>query len=611
MPENILLLNNPDNKYIISEFYEFGASREMIMEAEAKHQPIIMQGIMQKANCLNRNGRVYPKAILEREVDKYMDSVRKKIATGELDHPDCQDFMSKILTSKGWKFWKDVTDDEVVATFNIETNVIEYQQIEKKIDQPYKGDMFHFKGKNVDQLVTPNHRFLIEDRYGKRFYKTASELFEYRDNKWKIPKKGNWVGNEMDVFTVPAVHVFGENSHKWHITEQSKDIDVKAEDWFEFMGWYLSEGSTLGVCGGDYEGRYQYTSKITQKKEETKKEINELIQRLPFLSRKREYDDGKVDFIISDRRLHSYLLPLGGSHNKYIPEEMKQASPRLLKILFEAFMKGDGRNVKQGPNGEWIKQSVFSTSERLIHDLHEILVKIGGSGNISEWQPKDRIINEWREVDQEVDNGDGTLSMVKTRQKVARTIKAKNSAKQYNLNISSTDFIYLDKRMMTIEKVQYDDRVYCVRVKNGNFYTMRNGKAHWTGNSAIVSLSNVSHKVVDLWWEGDTLMGKVQIAETPSGNILKGLLKSDIQLGISSRGVGSVKEQGDKSIVQEDFELIAFDFVSSPSTPGAWLFRESKYMRPLKVGDAVSVENSISKYAHLKDLQNSKIWKNL
>lgn len=129
-------------------------------------------------------------------------------------------------------------------------------------------------------------------------------------------------------------------------------------------------------------------------------------------------------------------------------------------------------------------------------------------------------------------------------------------------------------------------------------------------DSAIVSLSNVSHKVVDLWWEGDTLYGKVQIAETPSGNILKGLLKSDIQLGISSRGVGSVKEQGDRAIVQDDFELIAFDFVSSPSTPGAWLFRESKSMRPLKVGDE-KMDKVLAQYEDLKHLQSNNFWKNL
>jgi hypothetical protein len=597
-------------KYIISEFYEFGASREMIMEAEKNFQPIIMQGIMQKANVLNRNGRVYPREILEREVNKYMESVRKNIATGELDHPDCQSPDSQILTSHGWKFWKDVSDDEVVATLNVDTSQIEYQKIEKKIDTPYKGEMFHFKGKNIDQMVTPNHRFLIEDRRGKRFYKTAAELFDYRDNKWKIPKKGEWVGEEMDAFTIPSVKPHSNFPPTWFSDKCDESISVKAEDWFEFMGWYLSEGTSSGVDGGDFKQGRQYISKITQKKESTKTEIKALFDRLPFDKRIVDYGDGKVDFVFTDLRLHSYLYALGNSHNKYIPEEMKQASPRLLKILFDAFMKGDGRNVRQGQNGEWTKKSVFSTSERLIHDLHEILLKIGGCGNISEWQPKDRVINEWKQVEQEVDNGDGTLSLVIIKQKVARVINAESSVKQYNLNLSSTDYIYLDKRMMTIEKVDYDDRVYCVRVKNGNFYTMRNGKAHWTGNSAIVSLSNVSHKVTELWWEGDTLYGKVQIAETPSGNILKGLLKSGIQLGISSRGVGSVKEHGDKAVVQEDFELIAFDFVSSPSTPGAWLFRESKLMRPLKVGDDKHVA-MMAKYADLKELQGNNFWKNL
>lgn len=95
-------------------------------------------------------------------------------------------------------------------------------------------------------------------------------------------------------------------------------------------------------------------------------------------------------------------------------------------------------------------------------------------------------------------------------------------------------------------------------------------------DSAVVSLSNVSHMVTEMWWEGETLMGKVKLLDTPSGNILKGLLKSGVMLGISSRGVGSVKNKNGLDVVQEDFELIAFDFVSSPSTPGAYLFKESK-----------------------------------
>jgi len=118
-------------------------------------------------------------------------------------------------------------------------------------------------------------------------------------------------------------------------------------------------------------------------------------------------------------------------------------------------------------------------------------------------------------------------------------------------------------------------------------------------DSAVVSLSNVSHMVTEMWWEGDTLMGTVQLLETPSGNILKGLLKSGVMLGISSRGVGSVKNKNGLDEVQEDFELIAFDFVSSPSTPGAYLFKESKSWGLTKL------DNSTSKILKAKDLENS------
>jgi len=94
-------------------------------------------------------------------------------------------------------------------------------------------------------------------------------------------------------------------------------------------------------------------------------------------------------------------------------------------------------------------------------------------------------------------------------------------------------------------------------------------------DSSVVNLNNVSHNVLDMNWKGNDLIGKVEVLSTPSGNILKELFKSGIRLGISSRGMGSVKEvmrEGDATLqVQPDFELVAFDFVSNPSTHGAFL----------------------------------------
>jgi hypothetical protein len=90
-------------------------------------------------------------------------------------------------------------------------------------------------------------------------------------------------------------------------------------------------------------------------------------------------------------------------------------------------------------------------------------------------------------------------------------------------------------------------------------------------DSSVVNLQNVSHNVLEMHWKGNDLVGTVEVLSTPAGNILRELFKSGIKLGISSRGLGSIKQESVGDEVQDDFELIAFDFVSNPSTHGAFL----------------------------------------
>lgn len=96
-------------------------------------------------------------------------------------------------------------------------------------------------------------------------------------------------------------------------------------------------------------------------------------------------------------------------------------------------------------------------------------------------------------------------------------------------------------------------------------------------DSSVVNLKNASHIVTEAYIEGGTVYGTVEVLDkTPSGGILKGLIESGVKLGISSRGVGSTKKQGDYYVVQDDFQLICWDFVSEPSTPGAFMLPEGK-----------------------------------
>jgi len=130
-------------------------------------------------------------------------------------------------------------------------------------------------------------------------------------------------------------------------------------------------------------------------------------------------------------------------------------------------------------------------------------------------------------------------------------------------------------------------------------------------DSAVVSLRNASHKVIDMWWQGEELHGKIQVLDEncDAARCLKGLLLSEVRIGISSRGVGSVKTVKEEDIVQTDFELIAFDVVSSPSTPGAFLFKEGRTwgMTPITEEEyrKVKCENGICRVVDV--MEESKI----
>jgi hypothetical protein len=109
-------------------------------------------------------------------------------------------------------------------------------------------------------------------------------------------------------------------------------------------------------------------------------------------------------------------------------------------------------------------------------------------------------------------------------------------------------------------------------------------------DSSVINLRNVSHNVLGVDWKGNDVVGTVEILPTPSGNILKQLLGAGIRLGISSRGLGSVEEISESTVeVQEDFELIGWDFVSNPSTQGAFMYPDG-YQNEGLISEGISLE---------------------
>lgn len=548
-----------------------GIIREMKEQLTDYSQPLYVYATLQKYDSENRNGRIYPEDILRREVERYQKIIDMNASFHELDHPECQRVTAEILTLDGWKYIKDIAHNEVVITLNKSTGVIEPQMITKKIDQPYKGKMISIVGRNIDVLVTPNHRFvLVNKRSGKSDFYTAQDILDNKVSLTEhyIPKLGNWSGEYQDVITIPSVPatLLHKNLGNDLRTKYSTDLQIDAEIFYAFMGIYLSEGHCIGTKGYKKGG---FKVSITQKKSNSVEAIRKLLQQMPFEWKEND-TNGKIQFYVNDARLHNYLSPLGHSHTKHIPYELKQASPHLLQILMDWFLVGDGRTRK---SGNWYAKEVFSTSKHLIDDLHEILIKSGGSGNVR---------MEERNIDRYITDDNGTK----------RLIKGENSQPMHFLHLSTTQGLWLDKRFVSFKEVDYEGNVYSVSVPNETYYTRDNGKAFWSGNSSVVSLTKGSpHRIVEMFWKGNVLIGKLEILVSRGwrehggiycgGDMVAHYLSYGMTLGVSSRGVGSLSTVNGRKMVQQDFELICFDVVSSPSTPGSYIYKDlndfSKY----------------------------------
>jgi hypothetical protein len=107
---------------------------------------------------------------------------------------------------------------------------------------------------------------------------------------------------------------------------------------------------------------------------------------------------------------------------------------------------------------------------------------------------------------------------------------------------------------------------------------------------SVINLRNVSHLVTEVWWNGKDVMGKIQLLNTPSGQVLKELINANVKIGISSRGTGSVRESKGDTIVEDDFQLICFDMVSEPSTHGAFMSPKNESIQTTNRIDAIIKE---------------------
>ena len=168
-------------------------------------------------------------------------------------------------------------------------------------------------------------------------------------------------------------------------------------------------------------------------------------------------------------------------------------------------------------------------------------------------------------------------------------------SEEEKMDVKENNALYLSGVMQRADSQNGNGRVYPRKVLNREVknYEKMIAERRALGeldhpDDQVVNLKNASHMVTGIWWEGDDVMGKAKILNTPSGQILRSLVESGVKLGISSRGMGSVHESNGETVVEDDFNLICFDFVSEPSTHGAFMMQESKQSNIITKSDRIN-----------------------
>lgn len=354
------------------------------------------------------------------------------------DNYSCFDDKTEILTDEGWKFFKDLKQGDLVASLvDGYMKFVNYSNyVEEFYDSSINGKMIACSNTSIDFLVTPNHRFWVKS--GKGFYK-----FKLAGDKtlkgYSIPSQCLWEGDDRDVF------VFPEITSKW-VTGKGRLVikeyrrQMPMEEFVALLGIFLAEGST-------YKDYKTYRVSISQIKEGIKQEIFNLLKRnnINYC-----YSHGNIS--IQDQQLYVYFSQFGLQHDRFIPKEIKNLSPKYLKILFDWLVKGDGHACKE-------YTAYYSTSKRLIDDVQEIVLKIGRSGSIYEKRQ--------------------APSKIKGRE-----INSQRICYAFYVRKSRFKFFSSSKKNY-IHEQEYKGNVYCVSVPSGVIKVRRNGREHWSGNSLV------------------------------------------------------------------------------------------------------------------------------
>lgn len=444
---------------------------QMVVEALQAGNPVVF-GTNVDASWFNYS----PGQVLKTVSDEDREGRHATVLVGFVDGKfigenswGCYDDQTEVLTDQGWVPFPEVRGDEVFATLNPDTHILEYQNATHLHRYPYEGNLWRFKSQGVDLAVTPNHRMYVTNHHKRD------------QTNWSILRADSITGDRRICFkkdvenTVPDVTSF-----------QVAGEDVDADSWLEFLGYFLSEGHTSShvrlrqrervrsyevigqsrrdgstgqfienpnpvselrtyVARESYPEHY-YRTGLSQAVGENAERIASCLSQLPFTFGSHDMvpkgnRKAMLSWACSTKGLYEELAPLGKAHEKFIPRPYLRLSQRQSRILLEALMLGDGTTL-----GSWV---YYTSSRQLADDVQELALRCGFAADVSV---------------------------------TCRTDQPGYTHPEYTVGIKRTKV--RPESRHSPEQFPYKGNVHCVTVPNGLLYVRRKGQAVWCGNSA-------------------------------------------------------------------------------------------------------------------------------
>ncbi|MCD6133609.1 MAG: dCTP deaminase [Deltaproteobacteria bacterium] len=418
----------------------------------------------------------------------------------------CYDKETELLTLDGWKRFKDIKDDEIVATLS-EQGEIEYQRIIRRQKFRFKDKLIQIRGRNVDLAVTPAHQLFVRKKGSDTFeFIRADEI--YGKYNYEFKRDAIWKGQKKDYFILPPVMKSLRFSIYYKIRQEIIDLlkegELNSKELYSNIQTKISYREFAKILSDLYEQdvlerRVMYAkrnigankiyvwslkdinyadsdcysepvkipmddwlrffgiwiaegSACVSKKGyhvkvaafgKNKKIIEGWIKKLPF-----RYYITDTGFQIESKQLCLYLLRFGHASEKFVPPEIKSLPPKQIKIFLDAYMMGDGNEQTL---------TYTTTSKKLADDIQELVLKAGWASTVRRI-PKEKM--PMRRLGQHI---------IKYNYDI---YKIRISKKQLTPKIYKRSF----------SKIDYDDYVYDVTVPNHTLYVRRNGKACWSSN---------------------------------------------------------------------------------------------------------------------------------